>query len=71
MVARWLASEPMVNHDDGSGHVPLVLHVEPAQKAAFARWAAAEQRSLSAQARVVLAEIIPGKFVEDEGAGQP
>jgi len=47
--------------------VAILLHIEPAQKEAFARWAAAEQRTLSAQARVFFQQIPSGFFQpEDE-----
>lgn len=42
----------------------MVLHVEPEVKEAFSRWAQQQQRSQSAQARVVFGEVIPPEFFE-------
>lgn len=44
--------------------VSVVLHIEPEQKEALARWAEAEQRSLSAQARILLGDAIPEEYFE-------
>jgi hypothetical protein len=45
-------------------HVPLVVHVEERQKAALKKWADAEQRSVSAQTRIMLDQAVPGEYFD-------
>lgn len=50
---------------DAEGRVPLQTRVEPELKEALERWATAEDRSLSAQIRRVLADAVPAKYTQN------